>query len=351
MMRTLLLVFLIVFAHVHILLVSSFAVGGNPRAKVGSSNAKISHRHETTLPIRASPSSETNDKVDRLLELVDVDVVDVETNGDEIQSIVFSLGEAARTDTATNDADTNFTAFLGNYNVTHVIPSKPNEKPVGGKWSRGPAQALLKTRRTLQHLLAPKVSGSVAEAVNVITLSALRDLFQINVILRGDAFQLTQDERENIVQERQTPGGLSPATVRANFDSPRIVVTRKDSCLLNLSVGPTSSVILDTPYCDDCIRIGKGSRGSWFVFTRCFDDEANDWKAWIAQRPVPKSKVLAALAGTFGIGVAGCNAKGIWRIGGVAISTLSFVAGTAIPFSSGGIEQDRDDDSETGTNE
>jgi len=316
----------------HQILVSSFAVGGYA-LKIRRSVSQVpTQKVRRRTPIHAS-ASEADEKVDRLLELVDVEEVDTEANGQEIQSVVLSLEQV------TDPTDTNFTALLGNYNVTHVIPSKPDEKPVGGKWSRGPVQALLKTRRTLQHLLTPKHSGSVAEAVNVITLSALRDSFRIHVILRGDAYELTEQERDNIVEERETPGGLSPRTVRADFDPPRIVLARQNSSLLNLSVGPPSSVVLDTPYCDGRVRVGKGSRGSWFVFKRCYDDEADEWRAWIAQRPVRKATALAVLGGCFGIGIAGCNAKGIWRVGGVALSAVSFVAGTMIGFSSGGIEQ------------
>lgn len=334
-----LIVFLVQSHHV---LVSSFVIGRTIRNSPSTFASLVRH----TTPIRASTSDDTDTSVDRLLELVDVEEVDTEANGEETQSIVVSLSR--QQDDSTITEPTNFTALLGNYNVTHVIPSKPNEKPVGGKWSRGPAQALFKTRRTLQHLLTPKLPGAVAEAVNVITLSALRDSFRIHVILRGDAYQLTGDERADVVQERQTPGGLSSKSVRANFDAPRIVLARSSShnssSLLNLSIGPPSSVILDTPYCDGRIRIGKGSRGSWFVFKRCSpnDVEADEWKKWIAQSPVKKSKALAVLAGSFGIGLVGYNAKGVWRIGGVALSTVSLLAGAVISFSTGGIARDRD---------
>lgn len=316
------------------------------RIDLSKPQGAVTRPRQSTIPRRAS-TLDADSKVDRLLELVDVEEVDTETNGQEIQDIVLSLEEVTSDDTSTTNVAqaTNFTALLGNYNVTHVIPSKPNEKPVGGKWARGPAQTLLKTRRTLQHLLAPKMPGAVAEAVNVITLSALRDSFRIHVILRGDAYQLSNEERQDIIQERQTPGGLSPKSVRADFDPPRIVFARHNSSLVNLCIGPPSSVVLDTPYCDDRIRIGKGSRGSWFVFKRCHDEEADEWTQWIAQRHVRKSKVLAVLAGTFGIGLVGCNAKGLWRFGGVALSTVSLLAGTIVGFSTGGIEQD--DNNET----
>ena len=332
---TLPLVFVILsILHSSNVFVSSFVVGGSA-LKVRSAAYVQPLRHI----YRRASVSETDGKVDRLLELVDAD--NVELDGKEIRTIVVSLKDEF------SPTGTNFTSLLGNYNVTHVIPSKPDEKPVGGKWSRGPAQLLLKTRWTLQHLLAPKAANSVAEAVNIISLSALRDSFRIHVILRGDAYALSDKERADIIEERQTPGGLSSRTVRADFDPPRIVFARKDSSLLNLSVGPPSSVVLDTPYCDDRIRIGKGSRGSWFVFKRCYDDEADEWIKWVAESPVGKSRALGILAGCFGIGLVGCNVKGVWRVGGAVLLTMSLLVGVMIGVSSGGIE--RDDDEETHT--
>ncbi len=37
---------------------------------------------------------------------------------------------------------------------------------------------------------------------------------------------------------------------------------------LSLRIGPPSSVILKTSYLDEAVRLGKGSRGSKFVFVR-----------------------------------------------------------------------------------
>jgi hypothetical protein len=301
---------------------SSFLIGSD--SGKGPSNGRLLLR----TPRRASVS-ESDEKVDRLLQLLGVNENSNNIDDQEVQNIILSLERMS-------PDDTSFPSILGNYNVTHVIPSKPSEKPVGGKWSRGPAQALLKTRRTLQHLLPPKAKDSVAEAVNVISLSALKDMFRIHVILRGDAYALTETERSDIVQKRQTPGGLSARTVRADFDPPRIVVGR----VLNLSIGPTSSVVLDTPFCDDRIRLGKGSRGSWFVFKRCFDDEADEWKELITQRPLRKSRAFAVLTGCLGVGAVACRSKGIARVVGAALSVASLLSAILIGFSSGGIERD-----------
>ena len=304
-----------------LLTASSFLIGSG-------SGKRVSNGRFLLRTLRGASASEADEKVDRLLQLVGVNENGNSIDDQEIQSLI-SLLERMSPDV------TSFPSILGNYNVTHVIPNKPNEKPVGGKWSRGPVQALLKTRRTLQHLLPPKAEDSVAEAINVISLSALNDMFRIHVVLRGDAYALTDTERTTIAQNQQTPGGLSPRTVRADFDPPRIVVGR----LLNLSLGPTSSVVLDTPYCDDRVRLGKGSRGTWFVFKRCCDDGADEWKEWISQRPLRKSRAFAVLTGCLSMGAVACRARGIARVGGAALSVASLLSAILIGFSSGGIER------------
>lgn len=54
-----------------------------------------------------------------------------------------------------------------------------------------------------------------------------------------------------------------PLSLQVLFEKPEL-------CLGGLSVriGPPSSVILKTSYLDEAVRLGKGSRGSKFVFVR-----------------------------------------------------------------------------------
>ena len=58
------------------------------------------------------------------------------------------------------------------------------------------------------------------------------------------------------------------------FEPPRVSLPGG----VNLAVGPTSSVVLTTTYLDDRVRLGRGSRGSSFVFTRggAADDAGNN---------------------------------------------------------------------------
>ena len=57
---------------------------------------------------------------------------------------------------------------------------------------------------------------------------------------------------------------------------------------LAFTLGPTSSVVIDTPYVDDRIRIGiGGTSGTKFVFARVNDNDkeaTDDWK-WLLEQP------------------------------------------------------------------
>lgn len=52
--------------------------------------------------------------------------------------------------------------------------------------------------------------------------------------------------------------------MQVNFQPPRVSLPGG----INVAIGPSSSVELTTTYLDERVRIGQGSRGSLFVFTR-----------------------------------------------------------------------------------
>lgn len=52
--------------------------------------------------------------------------------------------------------------------------------------------------------------------------------------------------------------------MQVSFEPPRVSLPGG----ISLAVGPTSSVVLGTTYLDERVRLGKGGRGSRFVFTR-----------------------------------------------------------------------------------
>ena len=52
--------------------------------------------------------------------------------------------------------------------------------------------------------------------------------------------------------------------LQVSFEPPRVSLPGG----ISLAVGPSSSVVLSTTYLDERVRLGKGGRGSSFVFTR-----------------------------------------------------------------------------------
>ena len=195
-----------------------------------------------------------------------------------------------------------FSALQGLYEVSHVQTVKEGENPVGGTWTRptGVLRKLWPTqRRSFQHILPVnrpnvtkadgKILPTIAQAVNVISLEALWGKWRATVVLRGDVVALNETERTS-----NTYRPLSNRAVRALFDPPRIVFG-KTGRWFNVNVGPQTSVLLDTPYIDDNIRLGLGGQsGSRFVFAKCADDDAEDGN-WY-RRPhritsIPDSKI------------------------------------------------------------
>lgn len=198
-----------------------------------------------------------------------------------------------------------FDGLIGYYNVTRTLTARPNDNPVGGKWTRKSAKNLWVIRRTLQHILPKRPDGlanAVAQAVNVIRLDLFFGLLPVWIVLRGDAVPLSEEDMSEEERPALLPG-LSPLAVRAYFDRPRIAFGRR----WTFSFGPTSSVVLDTPYVDSRVRIGKGgTSGTLFVFSRVADEDTeatSEWK-WLLEQDtrkfVTKRKATASL-GVYGV--------------------------------------------------
>jgi hypothetical protein len=270
-------------------------------------------------------------------------------NSTLISRYIFDL-EAIGVGDIDDSDEKRFDRLIGLYNVAFVKTAKEGENPVGGKWTRknGLTQKILRTRRTFQHILPVNETGHgawkvqtgegeldvVGEAVNVVSLESLWGLVRATIILRGDAVALNATERiDNTCQP------LSALSVRALFDAPRIILG-KTGQFLNINVGPKTSVILDTLYIDDKVRIGLGGRsGSRFIFERCANDdvEANEFRQLIARKPWGKMRTMASLLTGSGLGLYAAIARGYNIIGGCVAAVTSIVA-ALIVFSGGGIE-------------
>lgn len=284
-----------------------------------------------------------------------------------------------------------FDPLVGYYNVSYTLTSRPNDNPVGGKWTRG----LWTVKRTMQHVLPPLpvvpahtnnrddsgdqnesvsvASKSVAQVINAIRLELLWGFVSVWVLLRGDAVPLKLDPAwtkssdeigidDSIKQKSPSKllPNLSDRTVKAYFDRPRIGVSlrsrnsSKTFLKRVLTLGPTSAVVLDTPYADDRIRLGKGgTSGSQFLFNRLpeTDKEARDgWKWVLEENSKGVGRSLTKKSLVFRLGILGLAFSIINRIAQqrwmkVIAGTYALVSGISIfglVRSTGGIETEGD---------
>jgi hypothetical protein len=144
--------------------------------------------------------------------------------------------------------------IYGNYNVSYTLMgNRQYGQPAGGRFRTGLGSLLFKTTGLFQSVL----EGGVV--INKVALRILRCI-PCYVGLRGTLVEVKED------------GGQSTGdTVKVFFDPPVLGFPFG----ISARIGPKSSVVLTTTYVDERVRIGKGSRGSLFVFTRGGDaDEA-----------------------------------------------------------------------------
>ena len=351
-----------------ILIVGSIALSLNafsPQSSY-SSRQRISWLRQTKFQLHIQ--NHDGRAVDELLSatMISQDKKDTES----IKSIMSALEKSYLADPSQSNI---FTPLLGLYEVRTVITANPKDNPVGGKWTR--SQKMFRTRATFQHLLPLNSTGhsqlrndmAVAEAINIVSLDALNGLLRITVILRGDAIPLSSDER-NQMNTNRTITPLTNLAVRAMFDPPRIYMGRRrrkrergeEPCYsyFPLQIGPSSSVVLDTTYCDSKIRIGRGgTSGSYFLFVTTNTEEASEYKALMdlrtrTKRTIGKLAMLASVSlySTL-FGFAKVNKLGpsttimktaLWFLKRISIgATLtSGIALLLLLFSSGGIERD-----------
>jgi hypothetical protein len=137
--------------------------------------------------------------------------------------------------------------IYGNYNVSYTLMgNRQYGQPAGGRFRTGIGALLFRTTGLFQSVLAPDV------VINKVALRILRCI-PCYVGLRG-----------KLVEVEGTDGVKAGDTVKVYFEPPVLgfpfgIVAR---------IGPQSTVVLKTTYVDERVRIGKGSRGSLFVFSR-----------------------------------------------------------------------------------
>lgn len=351
----------------------------------------LSTRVRTTILDASSGGSDTTPIVDQLLDIVEKkNDANENLDQDEIPELISKLSSNADDYILDeNSMSSLFEPLVGYYNVSYTLTSRPNDNPVGGKWTRG----LWSVKRTMQHVLPPlpvpspsdKDSGAseelesiaskaVAQVVNAIRLELLWGFVGVWVLLRGDAVPLKLDPayekasdpipEDEPKTKKPAPAllpNLSDRTVKAYFDRPRIGLSlsrrRKNAKPLFqrvLTLGPTSAVVLDTPYSDSRIRLGKGgTSGSQFVFRRLpeTDQEAiEEWK-WVIEddnRTVGQSltkKAIVLRLGVIGIavGILSRVLQQRWiKLLAAAYGVVSCISIFGLIRSTGGIETEGD---------
>lgn len=196
--------------------------------------------------------------------------------------------------------------LLGNYDVAYVgTGSSQRGNPAGGRYRGSIGSLLFSNEGTYQHILKDDTTSAPGKTVVINYIRGkLLGFLTLSVVLKGAIRQLSEGEISILRQRYGTP--LSKATVRATFEPPLIAVhTRfKDASskpAFTVRVGPTSTEDLDTPYVDSLARLGRGARGSTFVFRRTVDPLADAYKVLMNQRPISGLALGSGLSGLGGV--------------------------------------------------
>ncbi|CAG9462155.1 unnamed protein product [Pedinophyceae sp. YPF-701] len=163
----------------------------------------------------------------------------------------------------------------GNYEVAYTSAGPAqNGAPAGGRF-RGPLGRLLfRTRGLYQSVFEPSDPSDPPTAVNKVEFSLLG-------FLPGWAGLRGKVEPE---------GAGNMDTVKVTFAPARVNLFG-----LEMVLGKPSSVVLQTVYLDERVRLGRGSRGSLFVFRRGGAAESAGMETLGTGAGVPGRMVLGAI--------------------------------------------------------
>lgn len=215
---------------------------------------------------------------------------------------------------------------FGNYAVDYVSagPSQYGA-PAGGRFRSGLGKLLFRTVLLAQSVLKPDIVTNKVEF-------RLLGFIPGSVGLRGRFVSIP--EREG--------GEDRKDTVKVFFEPP-VLSLGKD---IHIRTGPPSSVVLKTTYVDERVRLGKGSRGSLFVFTRGGAADAAGMDQVGLQQNTPLGKVIlwglvAALMGNGAWLASRGTLPPVIRAAGIVQVLLGLALGGVVQR--GGIVQDNED--------
>jgi hypothetical protein len=228
--------------------------------------------------------------------------------------------------------------IFGNYNVSYVGVGKDQRgNPAGGRYRGFLGRLLYRNEGLYQHILKEEATNgsSVARTLAINNVRGrLLSLIPLSVVLKGVVQQISDARRTELMNKFGTK--LTASAVKAVFEAPYITIGG-----VTLQVGPPSSVVLDTPYVDDRVRLGVGSRGSTFVFARTDDAASYKWKQELSKPPL-KGRRVGLL---FALATVALNTvlKGSFKILGRIVSVPLGIFSLLLLLSKGGIIDERED--------
>ncbi|GAB0491604.1 hypothetical protein MMPV_002858 [Pyropia vietnamensis] len=203
--------------------------------------------------------------------------------------------------------------LAGAYDVAYVSAGDGGT-PAGGRLRSGLGRALFPTTALVQALTP---AGVVINIVRFRLLGLLPGLLLLVGTLRpATAADLpAPSNRSSSAAARSI---LPQGAVHVAFERPRLALGVPPLRAV-VSLGRRSTVVLGTPYLDDRIRVGRGGRGSWFVFTRRPGVNPAVVEGWpaIASAPAVPGWAFAVVAVGVVAGVAALAPA--WVAGGVAV--------------------------------
>jgi hypothetical protein len=215
---------------------------------------------ESSKLTKTSTAIETAQKVQEVLKLI------ANTNGGlkisnearlEVDGLIEALSAEALTEDGRGKDPIDAEAIFGFYDVAYVsVGADQVGQPAGGRFRSPLGRFLFKTIGLEQNLFKP---NRIENRVAFTLLGCLPG----EVTLEGTFAPLE--------------GNNDGRTVEASFGPPGISVASGPK----LRIGPKSKVVLSTTYLDDKVRLGKGSRGSLFVFKKKSAEQAEiDHRRW-----------------------------------------------------------------------
>ena len=257
--------------------------------------------------------------------------------------------------TQTPNALTNPLIF-GDYDVSYVSAGGDQVgNPAGGRFRGGLGAALFRTTGLEQNLYEPDVvvnrvaflvfgliPGEVVLKGNFAPVAKEKDVAaraaSFRAATEADAARMSARERRagryavNRDAENRKYAG-DGMTVRAAFDPPRITL----GGLPAFSIGPESSVVLSTTYLDEDVRLGKGSRGSLFVFARKTAEQAERDRARWKVGGFGVVVMLACTAALLFFAVKRFRAGGVTELAVATAAAAAAAAAVALVMRQGGI--------------